>query len=373
MLEAYVLDTSFDIAAVVDKYESFIWTERYFECGDFELYLPVQSELSSLLVRDNYLQLRDSETIMVIEDVEIETDVEKGAYTKVTGRSLESIIGRRIIWNEIDFNGKLQNGIKKILTENAISPSNPERRIPNLIFEESTDTRITSLKLEAYYYGDNVYDSVVAACKDNNIGFRIYLNASKQMVFTLYKGLDRTYEQTDRPYVEFSPEFDNILTSTYFESSKGMKNCALVSNEVREKTETDSEGNVKTIPAWFRKVEVKPNWYQSGLSRREVFIETSVSETNDDGNETTEEEKKAQMRTAGSEELAETNITKVFDASVEPSRQFVYGVDFTIGDVVQVRNEYGYESKARITEFIRSNSVSGESTYPTFTVIENLN
>lgn len=372
MAELYVLNTSYDIVAPVDVYDSLIWTERYFECGDFELYMPRKEDLAPALVRDNYLFMRGSDTIMVIEDIDIQTDIEKGVYVKVTGRSLESIIDRRIVWSETNFNGTLQNGIKKLLDENAINPGDSQRKIPNLVFKESTDSRITSLKLEAYYYGDNLYDSVVAACKDNNIGFKITLNESKQLVFELYKGLDRTYDQTTRPYVVFSPDFDNILTSTYFESSKGMKNCALVSNEVRERTETDSNGKTTTTPAWFRTVEVKPDWYKSGLGRREVFIETSVSDTDDDGKEYTEEEKKAQMRTAGSEELAETNITKVFDASVEATRQFVYGVDFSMGDVVQVKNEYGYESKARITEFIRSDSVSGESAYPTFTVIENI-
>lgn len=372
MLEAYVLDTSFDIVAVIDAYESFIWTERYFECGDFELYLPLKSELTAVLKRNNYLQLRDSETIMVIEEVEIETDAEKGRYVTVKGRSLESIIDRRIVWEETDINGPLQNGIKKLLTENAISPINSERMIPNLIFEDSADSRITSLTLEAYYYGDNLYDVITATCVDNNIGFRIRLNADKKMVFGLYKGLDRTYDQEIRPYVVFSPEFDNILTSTYFESSKALKNCALVSNEVREQTIMNADGNETRIPRYFITTEVKPDNYQSGLNRRETFLEASVSDTDEDGNELTTAEKKAQMQTAGSEELAETNVTKAFDASVDPSRQFVYGVDFFIGDVVQVKNEYGYESKARITELIRSNSTSGESVNPTFTVIENL-
>lgn len=363
MLEAYVLNTSFDIVAVIDAYESFIWTERYFECGDFELYLPLRQELVVSLKRDNYLQLRDSETIMVIEDVEIDTDVEKGTYVTVKGRSLESIIDRRIVWEETDINGSFQNGIKKLLTKNAISPTDPERAIPNLVFEDSVDSRITSLTLEAYYYGDNLYDVVTSACIDNNIGFQIRLSSDKKMVFGLYKGLDRTYDQEIRPYVVFSPEFDNILTSKYFESSKALKNCALVSNEVREQT---------TTSRYFITTEVKPDNYQSGLDRREMFLEASVSDTDENGNKLTTAEKKAQMQTAGSEELAETNITKAFDASVDPSRQFVYGVDFFIGDVVQVKNEYGYESKARVTELIRSDSTSGESVNPTFTVIENL-
>lgn len=369
-MEIFVLDSNFETLTCIDRYESLIWTERYFEAGDFELYLPLDIAMVQILVKDNYLFIKESDVIMVIETIDIDTS-EKGVYVKVSGRSLESILDRRIVWAETEINDTLQNGIKRLINENAISPSIADRKIPNLTFKDSTDTRITSLPMEAYYYGDNLYDSVVYACTEANIGFKIRLVGGK-MQFEFYKGLDRTYNQTDRPYVIFSPEYDNILTSEYYESNEGLKNCALVSNEVREKTEIDSEGNATVTPGYMRTVEVKPDWYQSGLGRREVFYDVSVADEDEDGNELTEDEKKAQMKTEALEELAETNITKVFDASVDASRQFIYRKDFDIGDVVQIKNEYGYESKARITEIIISSNTEGDGLYPTFTVIENI-
>lgn len=389
--EAYILNTSCDIVSVVDAFESLIWTERYFECGDFELYMPLTSDILPYLVRGNYLITRDSQTVMVIEEIQIDTDAEKGTYATVTGRSVESILDRRVVWKEFNFNGSLQDGVERLLNENVISPTNSDRKIPNFIFSKSTDSRIASLKLETYLYGENLYEAICSMCTDNNIGFRVRL-MNGQFVFQLYKGYDRTYDQEDRPYVVFSPDFDNILTSTYYENDKALKNCALVSNDVDAKTEVEQhsvmvpiyqeDGTAKVTwmaystvnytPPWKRTTEVKTPNYRSGLNRREIFMDVSVSETDDDGNDLSENQKIASMQTAGSEELADANITVAFDASVDPSRQFTYGTDFSIGDVVQVKNEYGYESKARITEVIRCNSTSGESVNPTFTVIENL-
>jgi len=34
-----VLNESFELVAIIDYYKSLIWTERYREAGDFELYL----------------------------------------------------------------------------------------------------------------------------------------------------------------------------------------------------------------------------------------------------------------------------------------------------------------------------------------------
>ena len=38
MININVLDTDFNIVTVIDTYESFIWTDRFREPGDFELY-----------------------------------------------------------------------------------------------------------------------------------------------------------------------------------------------------------------------------------------------------------------------------------------------------------------------------------------------
>ena len=48
-MEIYVLDSSFSRINVIDTYESFIWTDRLNECGDFELYSSVNSTLLSKL------------------------------------------------------------------------------------------------------------------------------------------------------------------------------------------------------------------------------------------------------------------------------------------------------------------------------------
>ena len=42
-MEALIMDKDFKSVAVIDDYESFIWTDRYTGYGDFELYAPVSA------------------------------------------------------------------------------------------------------------------------------------------------------------------------------------------------------------------------------------------------------------------------------------------------------------------------------------------
>ena len=137
--------------------------------------------------------------MMIVEKIQITSDTEDGNHVTVTGRSLESILDRRIVWGQKLLSGNLQNGIKTLLNENVISPSDSNRKIPNFIFKESTDPAITKLKLEAQYTGDNLYDVIQKICEEQGIGFKITLNDEKQFVFELYAGSDRSYDQTENP------------------------------------------------------------------------------------------------------------------------------------------------------------------------------
>ena len=96
-MNIYVLNEQFQKTSIIDVYESFIWTDRYYESGDFELVIPASSEMVSILQKDLYLAIDNSECTMIIEDIEITTNYEEGNKLKVTGRTLDSILDRRII------------------------------------------------------------------------------------------------------------------------------------------------------------------------------------------------------------------------------------------------------------------------------------
>lgn len=353
-MELLIMDENFAGVSTLDIFESLIWTDRYYACGDFEIYMPCSEKMLSTLKQDMYLYLRESEHIMIIEDIQIDTDVEDGAHLTVTGRSLESILDRRVVWNLTTLSGGLQAGIKQLLNENAISPSDPARQIPNLIFEDSTDTKITNLSLNAQYYGENLYDVICEVCESNEIGFKITLNDSNQMVFSLYAGTDRSYEQTENPYVIFSPGFDNLLNSNYISSKKTLKTVTMITGE--------GEGSDKK-----KAVAECSNGAGSGLNRREMHTDASGISQTDGENTISDEAYTALLQRQGIDELAQNTRTESFEGEVSSGRTYTYGTDYFMGDIVQNVNEFNIEATSRVTEYIMSQDESGIERYPTFT------
>lgn len=353
-MDLYIADTNFQTIYILDSYNSLIWTDRYNECGDFEIYTRMNVELLDYLKQDYYIRRSDSDHVMIIEKILIESDIEDGDKLTVSGRSLESLLDRRIVWGQKTVTGNLQDAIETLLNENIISPSKPERKIDNFIFEESTDETITSLTIDAQYVGDNLYDVIKKICEERSIGFKITLNDNNQFVFKLYSGVDRSYEQTDNPYVVFSPSFDNLLSTNYMESKSSYKNVSLVGGE--------GEGSARKFTAVGN---------SSGMDRRELFSDaSSISSEQEDGTTLSDAEYTYLLRQKGNEDLAENAVVVSMEGEAETQIMFKYGEDFYNGDIVQVIDAYGHDVRARVYEIVTSEDESGFSVYPTFTMIE---
>lgn len=358
-MDLYILDPNFNAIAILDYYESLIWTERYYREGDFEIYTTARKDIIETLKEDNYIWTKDSEDTMIIEQVQLSSDVENGDDFIVTGRSLVSILHRRIIWTQTVLSGNFQDEIERLLNENVINPTIPERKIPNFIFQKSTDERITSLTLESTQcFGDDLYDVVSTLCEMKEVGFKVVLSDANEFIFSLYVGEDRSYDQFKNPYVIFSSNFDNIINSNYLESKKTLKTVTLVAGEGE-----GSERKTIVVPSDAEKAK-------TGLNRREMFSDAGDISSSVDGETISDSEYNAQLTQRGEEELSKNIITKSFEGEVDTTELFQYGVDFYKGDIVQIANEYGIEGKSRIIEIVRSHDDSGIDILPTFAAIE---
>lgn len=338
-----VLDKDLNTIYILDYYESLLWTDRYYEAGDFEIYTPLDYNLLNYLQEGYYLQIAESEHTMIIEGVEITNDVEGGRHMVITGRSLESILDRRIIWPEYEVKGKpkIYSVINTWLSNNITNPVSgygtnyKNRKIDNFEYVTSyTDTRITSPSMTyAKYTGSNLYESINTLCKDNEIGFKITLTDENKFKFQFYVGEDRSYDQTDNPAIVFSEYFDNISSTDYIHNIQPYKSTLVLTNNSQVK----HFGTKK-----------------AGLNRRELY--SSVSGSNDSDVDWNYEAKQAFMDNCPTHEI--TGEVDTMNA------QFVYGIDYFLGDIVSIENEF-ITGDARITEYTINITESGRNCYPT--------
>ena len=218
------------------------------------------------------------------------------------------------------------------------------RAIPS--FSLGAETGLTET-INAQFYGDNLQDAIEGLCKQAGIGYRIAFDRSVPgFVFTLYEGKNRTSSQSVNPRVIFSPDFDNLLSTEYVRSSEKFRNVAQVAGE--------GEGTAKKI------VTVGT---ASGLARYETRIDGSSASTNSD-----EFDLATYMRLLtqkGREELAKLATTEAVSGSVTQT-QFRIGIDYDLGDIVEIANEYGISMSTRVTEVVESWSDTGYTILPTF-------
>lgn len=343
-MELYVKNTALETIGIIDVYTSIIWTKRYYTAGDFELYLPVSVDALNLLHIGNYIVRQDDETVMIVESIQITTDAEMGNYLTVTGRSLESILSRRIIWGQKTINGQFAPVLYMLIRENAIETT-AERIIPRLTID--VDLTFTDI-VQAQYTGDNLYDVVCDLCRVYGYGWKIVLE-DDDFVFRLYRGTDRSYNQSENSHVVFSPEFDNLINSNYQLDFSNFANAALIGGEGEGYARKQASVGTAT-----------------GLNRYEIFVDANgVSSNADSENPISTEDYTLMLQAEGAKALAEHIAAETFEGEADPVT-YTYRKDWNVGDIVQIENEYGLQAATRIVEVIESLDDSGHKIIPTW-------
>lgn len=388
-MQVYVLDNNYSIIGVIDEAESVLWNKKYNDVGDSEIYIPCNATYLDLLRKGNYLYRYDDDMVCKIQKREIETDVEDGDYLIVPGTDLCCILAGRIIRWKIVYSGTVAGFIEKVLTDNVINPAQSVRAIPNfrVVLDESNGERFTE-RIETSTFTEDLLQLIITTCKTYNYGFRLTYNVEPgEFVFRLYKGKNKSLID-GAEYVEFSPTFSNILSSSFIEDESNLKNVVYVGYKSANK-----DDETVYLLSMYRG-DSEPQ----GEARREIYVDgtgtsrdiayaelqqmfpdvTKTTDTNAEGKPTAtyyngeqivatsegsgDEEKISVsdytylllIRELGNNALAEHTEITDFSGNVDTIDTYEYKVDYNIGDIVRVVNEHGIEAEARIVEIMES-------------------
>lgn len=345
-MDLYILDREFNQIGLIDTASSVIWNERYFDTGDFEIYIRANKTNIELLQAGNYVMRVGKDVIGIVEKITTSTNNDTGNYLTVTGRFLESILDRRIVTSQTTLSGRVELCIRRLIEENIISPRDSRRKIDNFILGPEIGLEM-DYNMDIQITGQSLLEVITEICKNYKIGFRTVLNEKNQFVFSLYTGTDRSYGQTTNDYVVFSPEFDNLISTEYVHDVTEYKNAAVVGGEgegVDQKTVSIGES--------------------TGLDRCETYIDSSGMSTNYGIINVETYLKK--LEEYGNEQLNLLKVTDSISGEVETTRTYQFNDDFYLGDVVSVENEYGVKANTRIIEALENEDENGYKIVPTF-------
>lgn len=357
-MEVYTLDSLLRRVAVIDRFESLLWAERFNSTGDFKLVVPRTQAMIDLLSEGTYLSLNDSVRVMVVENIEKKRSNGK-YYMNVTGRSLEKILLERLArqnWNNTvttetwDFTDMLPAAIARSIfqqicvngllhTGDIIPYVTSGTTFPTDTIAEPT-TLIT-LQIPP----KTVYAAIKDICDLFELGFRLERDPYMAVLyFNIYAGSDRTTGQSTLPPVIFSENLDNLTDTTEFSSIEDTYNCAYVIAPIGTKI-VYADGADDNTAGFDRKVLM-------------VFADdlTSASDVN------------AALEQRGLEELKNHRSFKAFDGEINRYSQYKYGVDYHLGDLVEIRNAEGFSNIMRVTEQIFVSDAEGERSYPTLSI-----
>lgn len=363
-MEVYILDSLLRREQVVDKFESFIWTERYDDIGDFEILLHSTREARGQFRTGVHLAINTSYRVMTVETVEDVADEGGQALLRVKGRSLEAILEDRVSrittasleiepeWLLEGTPGDVARTIfQAVCVQGALHVGDIiPFMMPGTIFPASSIPEPDSI-ISAKIPPESVSESVQTLCKTYDLGYRLVRNFdTSQLYFDIYSGNDRTTRQTTYSSVIFAAEHDNMKNSIEYSSIEKSKNVAYVF----------SDFGFEIVYADFLDPSV------DGFDRRVLVLNVSDIDP-------LVEDPQGVMQQRGKEALYNSRAFSIFDGQIDQYSPYKYGTHYELGDMVEVRNVDGEITYKRITEQIFIADSEGERSYPTLSIHDFVN
>jgi hypothetical protein len=370
-MDLYTLTKDFIPQRIIGEFVSAIWTERYSSAGDVQIVTPATPAWIKKLAPGTFVGLRGTKEIMLLDTKSIENNL-----LTVSGPSLPKFLDEREAWfpNPDDTGNLFAEYTTDTLTAGELISSAVEKTAANpVVFPpvyininlDWARDKIPGLQLGAVdANGDPkrlsvrigpLYTSIQQLAEQEGVGIKLYLASSTfstgyVLKFATYRGKDRTSQQTANQLVRLTPKMDSLTDVKELESLSNYKNVIYVyyHNEV---TKHYAE---PTLPI------------PEGFSRRVLMVE--AEDIYLDGDHIA-----AYREQTARNAIANNNYVMSVDGQVSPQIDYKFNVDYGLGDIIELEGLTGLLSKARVTEYIRSQDQNGEREYPTLSVIDPIN
>ena len=433
-----VLDESMILQHICEDYKSIIWTERFHGFGDFKLTVPGTLENLQIYQLDYYLYTKGTNKLMIIEQIELNTEYSKQSLLTVSGRSLESILDRRVMhpypiwegtrlcmhertkgkvkdvikhytnllfkqrdsldtsherhvtgfgWYSVD---ELPNGIRKGRPVSSMDIGNIRANANGTVRNVTANAGYTHTSYDdtdPYIMEGSWYKLVQNLTDLTMSGWAIEYDGEDPYYWYgyTYNGVNRTFNQGERPPVVFSPKYDNLSKATYFKSkvstrtkifSGAVKFTVPLSLQLSKEYLDDSRDSAmqnNSVTVGTKGLGLREGYFQNPSIEHTNGYMTSTATGTSGVASIDPESIYRQIAEQCNTELWRHMPLEMFSGEAAQQSMYTYNEDFFLGDFVQIQNEFGQQDIARVTEYIRTSSDSeGDVFYPTFTSLSDI-
>lgn len=326
---------TFEAIGQITQIKSVNWGKYFTKYYEFKISVFASEQNVEILKNGNIIW-GGKTNAGIIDVVQIDRDSNGQILLTIKGRTLESLLLRRVIDKTQNFKNKhVSTIVYSLVKEYFISSSNSSRNLP--WFECAEDEELGPT-LTTQRTGGDVYTAVKNICEgEENLGFEVqFIPAERKMLFVVKEATDHT-ATSDNPVI-FSDTSDDIITDSYYENERNYKNMAYIAGQDSE----DSE----------RMIVQQGDVSSAGFERFELYVDARDLQQDDGETVLTDEEYESVLKSRGTEKLGALQKVSVFDGSLQLNKLvgFVYGQDYEIGDMVTVIDEkMGVQVDARVS------------------------
>jgi len=354
---------------IVNGLSSKMWIERYRDNGDFTFVAPVSSNMRSILPIGTFVTHSNTFEVMIVENHEITDNNGQETTIKITGRSMETLLERRVVvsnpthsppqypltapYSDYALSSDFTwNQAVTLISDHILGPDSVNQyRDPNMIIPyikvNRSITGSGQTVARTVPRGD-LYSALKNLLAIENLGIQTirphYGTTTPQYtVFNIHNGLDLSET------VNFSYNRGELINSDYLWSDKKIKNCAVVRGTYFEVFVTSPSNPV-------------------GLDRRVMYIDASSLDKSYSSpiSATDQTIIQAALRQKGLDVLAAQKEIALVKAEInKTSTTAKYRTDYNIGDIVGVMGAFSENAKMRVIEHVEAEDSSGETSYPT--------
>lgn len=354
---------------ILNKLKSKMWVERYQAPGEFTLVGYARDGWRDILPLDTYISHVDTDEIMVVEDHQISSTRGQDDEIKITGRSLTSILDRRIggatvrgwpfVDGTVDFwqpseepHWQIVNFMNGAIDAGHVT--DPLDAIPYItLWSNIPDAGVDDARY--IKWGVDVLTTVQEMLKAGNMGLKTvrpgaYSRATGAIpdansTFLVYTGADR------RTTAVLSYDLGEIEGAEYLWSKRSSKTQAI------------------TTGKW---VGVRVGTGETYEERRQVFVDTSsidnVYSAAPTGAALTQIQNGMSRR--GLDVVKKKPEMNMVSVSVsKEGTHLTYRKDYQLGDIITVDGQYNVAAPFRVTEYVEIEDENGASGYPTLSAL----
>lgn len=313
-MELLTLDSNFQPVSYL-QFINLQWNREYYQAGDFSVQIPAGQYLPEM----KYLYTPDRPETGIIQKVELSETV-KGHFIQMSGFFLEYILNDKIVYPTYYASGPLGTAVTDMVEQY-------KEDIPLLQVSPPTSSGSSISWQET---GGQLGEIAYTQLQTQQMSYRCMYNYENNLItFSVWKGLDRTQDQSENNFVTFSNGFKNLSNLKASLDESNFRNYAVVAGQ--------DEGE-------NRKIAYADN--SNGGYKKILFVDARNERW--DAEQQTEDEYLEGLQQKGFEKLLDYQNERNIEVNVT-DETFQYLIDFDIGDLVDViLEELGINMQARI-------------------------